>query len=325
MLRDEGGEAVVAGIKTYGDTIHSIIERRNYRGTVSARISEARSALSGAADRVPAHRPLRRNVELGRMNDWVDFYARVMGFRNLISFDDKDISTEYSSLMSKVMTNGNEQHQVPDQRTGAGKEEVADRRVPRVLPRPWRAAHRAGHRRHHCNRRARCAPRRRVLSCRRRPTTMSCRSASARSTRASTQLAGARRARRSRSRGLPAADLLEAGAGPPDALLRDHRAERCPKSFGKGNFKALFEAIEREQALRGQPVMPIYHTLGEIPRKRHTSFRQPERRALCRGVDGTRGLHGDVVAALPHASADDGEVGAPDPRRWRMKPIRTAR
>ena len=83
------------------------------------------------------------------MNEWVGFYERVMGFRNLLSFDDKDISTEYSALMSKVMANGNERIKFPINEPAAGQEEVADRRVPRVLRRPGRAAHRDRDRRHH--------------------------------------------------------------------------------------------------------------------------------------------------------------------------------
>ena len=83
------------------------------------------------------------NVELGRMNTWVKFYEDVMGFRNLISFDDKDISTEYSLADVEGGRQRQRADQVPHQRAGAGQEEVADRRVPGVLPRARRAAHRA--------------------------------------------------------------------------------------------------------------------------------------------------------------------------------------
>jgi 4-hydroxyphenylpyruvate dioxygenase len=121
VLRDPDGEVVIAAIRTYGDTIHSLVERRNYRGLF----------LPGFRPVVPAYRPapvgLRYvdhcvgNVELGRMNEWVGFYERVMGFKNLVSFDDKDISTEYSALMSKVMANGNERIKFPINEPAAGK------------------------------------------------------------------------------------------------------------------------------------------------------------------------------------------------------------
>ena len=92
------------------------------------------------------------NVGWGEMNRWVDFYRDVMGFRMFKHFDDKDISTEYSALMSKVMSNGNERVKFPINEPAAGQAQVADRRVPGVLPRPRRAAHRHGHRRHHRDR-----------------------------------------------------------------------------------------------------------------------------------------------------------------------------
>jgi 4-hydroxyphenylpyruvate dioxygenase len=121
VLRDDEGEVVVAAIRTYGDTIHSLVERRNYRGLF----------LPGFRPVTPLYQPapvgLRYvdhcvgNVELGKMNEWVGFYERVMGFKNLVSFDDKDISTEYSALMSKVMSNGNERIKFPINEPAPGK------------------------------------------------------------------------------------------------------------------------------------------------------------------------------------------------------------
>ena len=121
VLRDDDGEVVIAAFRTYGDTIHSLVERRNYRGLF----------LPGFVARQPHYAPppvglkyvdhCVGNVELGKMNVWVDFYAHVMGFRNLLTFDDKDISTEYSSLMSKVMANGNDRIKFPINEPAAGK------------------------------------------------------------------------------------------------------------------------------------------------------------------------------------------------------------
>ena len=121
-LRDEHGEARIAAIATYGDTIHSFVERRNYRGVFLPGFSPA-----------PAEDPLSRpvglkyidhtvgNVALGEMNRWVDFYHDAMGFKMFKHFDDKDISTEYSALMSKVMSNGNERVKFPLNEPAAGR------------------------------------------------------------------------------------------------------------------------------------------------------------------------------------------------------------
>jgi 4-hydroxyphenylpyruvate dioxygenase len=121
VLKDESGEVVIAAIHTYGDTIHSLVERRNYRGTF----------LPGYKNVTPHYSPSPvglqyvdhcvGNVELGAMNQWVKFYQDVMGFRNLISFDDKDISTEYSSLMSKVVASGNDRIKFPINEPAKGR------------------------------------------------------------------------------------------------------------------------------------------------------------------------------------------------------------
>jgi 4-hydroxyphenylpyruvate dioxygenase len=121
VRRDDHGEVVIAAIATYGDTIHSLVERRNYHGPF----------LPGFVPVTPRYQPADvglkyvdhcvGNVELGQMNRWVDYYAGVMGFRNLITFDDSDISTEYSSLMSKVMANGNDRIKFPINEPASGK------------------------------------------------------------------------------------------------------------------------------------------------------------------------------------------------------------
>ena len=83
------------------------------------------------------------NVELGHMDEWVEFYHRVMGFTNMAEFVGDDIATEYSALMSKVVADGTPQGEVPAERAGGRQAEEPDRRVPGVLRRPGRAAHRA--------------------------------------------------------------------------------------------------------------------------------------------------------------------------------------
>ncbi|HEU5048945.1 MAG TPA: 4-hydroxyphenylpyruvate dioxygenase [Gemmatimonadales bacterium] len=121
VLTDEDGEVVVAAIHTYGDTIHSLVERRNYDGLFLPGFRPVTSRFRTEPVGLLHVDHCVGNVELGKMNTWVKFYEDVMGFKNLISFDDKDISTEYSSLMSKVVASGNERIKFPINEPAAGK------------------------------------------------------------------------------------------------------------------------------------------------------------------------------------------------------------
>lgn len=104
---DEHGEVVRAGIRTYGDTVHVFVERKNYKGVFMPDFQPWESEYEPGTTGLKYIDHMVGNVELGGMNKWADFYGRVMGFANLVTFDDKDISTQYTALMSKVMTNGN--------------------------------------------------------------------------------------------------------------------------------------------------------------------------------------------------------------------------
>ena len=106
-LSDEQGEAVLAAIHTYGDTIHTFVERSNYRGAFLPGYQPRHNAYPSKPVGLKYVDHCVGNVELGAMNQWVKFYQDVMGFKLLITFDDKDISTEYTALMSKVVSNGN--------------------------------------------------------------------------------------------------------------------------------------------------------------------------------------------------------------------------
>lgn len=121
VLKDDDGEIIMAGIKTYGDTIHSLVERRNYRGLFMPGFRKVEPTYAPAPVGLQYVDHCVGNVELGRMNPWCKFYEDVLGFKNLISFDDEDISTEYSSLMSKVVANGNERIKFPINEPAAGK------------------------------------------------------------------------------------------------------------------------------------------------------------------------------------------------------------
>lgn len=107
VMEDESGKIVRSGIHTYGDTVHIFVERKDYKGIF----------MPGFEKWDPEYKPepvglkfidhMVGNVGWGEMNVWADFYNRTMGFANLVTFDDKDISTQFTALMSKVMTNGN--------------------------------------------------------------------------------------------------------------------------------------------------------------------------------------------------------------------------
>ena len=121
-LEDASGQVVLSGIQTYGETVHVFVERKNYKGVF-----------------MPGFRPWKNphftpedtgllyvdhcvgNVGWNQMNPWVKFYEEVMGFKNILTFDDEDISTEYSALMSKVMSNGNGYVKFPINEPAEGK------------------------------------------------------------------------------------------------------------------------------------------------------------------------------------------------------------
>lgn len=106
VLEDEHGQVVVTTIKTYGDTVHTFVERKNYRGVFMPGYVPVETSYNPQPVGLKYVDHCVGNVELGKMNEWVKFYQDVLGFKLLITFDDKDISTEYSALMSKVVSNG---------------------------------------------------------------------------------------------------------------------------------------------------------------------------------------------------------------------------
>lgn len=121
VMRDDFGEVVVASIKTYGETLHTFVERKNYKGPFLPGYQPRKSSVpvTGVGLKYVDH--CVGNVELGKMNEWVRFYEEVMGFKLLVTFDDQDISTEYSALMSKVVSNGNGYIKFPINEPATGK------------------------------------------------------------------------------------------------------------------------------------------------------------------------------------------------------------
>jgi 4-hydroxyphenylpyruvate dioxygenase len=248
-LKDEAGEVIVAGIHTYGDTIHSLVERRNYRGLFMPGFRAAESPYNPAPVGLQYVDHCVGNVELGAMNRWVKFYQDVLGFKNLISFDDKDISTEYSALMSKVVANGNERIKFPINEPAQGKKKS---QIDEYLE-----FYRGPGVQHvaiitHDIVATVTALRDRGVEFLRVPTTYY------------DELQG-----RVGKIDEPIAQLQELGilvdrdedgyllqiftkpVQDRPTLFYEIIQRKGARSFGKGNFKALFEAIEREQALRG--------------------------------------------------------------------------
>ncbi|MEX0274657.1 MAG: 4-hydroxyphenylpyruvate dioxygenase [Flavobacteriaceae bacterium] len=119
---DETGKVVRAGIYTYGETVHIFVERKDYKGAFLPGFKKWETP-----DYNPTSTGLKYvdhmvgNVGWNKMNHWVGFYEKVMGFVNILSFDDNDISTEYTALMSKVMSNGNGRIKFPINEPAEGK------------------------------------------------------------------------------------------------------------------------------------------------------------------------------------------------------------
>jgi len=118
---DEYGEVVTSGIYTYGETIHMFVERKNYNGTFMPGFVKWESDYNPEQVGLKYIDHMVGNVGWGEMNTWVKWYEDVMGFVNFLSFDDKQIHTEYSALMSKVMSNGNGRIKFPINEPAEGK------------------------------------------------------------------------------------------------------------------------------------------------------------------------------------------------------------
>lgn len=125
---DENGEVVRSGIHTYGDTVHVFVERKNYNGLFLPKFVKWESSHNPTDVGLRYIDHMVGNVGWNEMNVWSKFYKEVMGFANLITFDDKDISTKYTALMSKVMTNGNGRVKFPinEPAEGAKKSQIEE-------------------------------------------------------------------------------------------------------------------------------------------------------------------------------------------------------
>jgi len=120
-ISDDNGEVRLSGIHTYGETVHIFVERKNYKGVFMPGFEKWESTYNPEPVGLKYIDHCVGNVDWDQMNPWVKFYEDVMGFKNILSFDDEDISTEYSALMSKVMSNGNGYIKFPINEPAEGK------------------------------------------------------------------------------------------------------------------------------------------------------------------------------------------------------------
>jgi 4-hydroxyphenylpyruvate dioxygenase len=118
---DENGYVIRSGIHIYGETVHIFVERSNYNGVFLPGFKKWESHYNPEPVGLKFIDHMVGNVGWGEMNTWVDFYAKVMGFAQIVTFDDKDISTEYTALMSKVMSNGNGRIKFPINEPAKGR------------------------------------------------------------------------------------------------------------------------------------------------------------------------------------------------------------
>ena len=119
--KDEKGEVITSGIKVYGDTVHVFVERKNYNGVFMPGFEKWETNYNPTSCGLKYIDHMVANVGWNEMNIWEKFYNETMGFANLITFDDKDISTQFTALMSKVMTNGNGRIKFPINEPAEGK------------------------------------------------------------------------------------------------------------------------------------------------------------------------------------------------------------
>ena len=250
VLTDEHGEVVMASIRTYGDTLHTFVERKNYRGPfLPGYVARTQQLPEMAPVGLQYVDHAVGNVGWGEMNQWVKFYEDAMGFKLLITFDDDDISTEYSALMSKVVSNGNGYVKFPINEPAEGKrksqiEEYLDFYHGPGVQHLAIATNDIIH--------TVAELRKRGVEFLRVPDTYY-EDLMERVGAVQEDIADIKRLNLLVDRD-DEGYLLQIFTKPLEdrpTLFFEIIQRRGAKSFGKGNFKALFESIEREQELRG--------------------------------------------------------------------------
>ena len=246
-VSDEHGTIRRAAVHTYGDTIHSLISYKDYKGPFLPGYMAAPIAGDDCGILHVDH--IVGNVELGKMEYWADYYTRVFGFHRYITFDDKDISTEYSALMSIVMSDDSHAVKFPINEPAPRAEKARFRNTSRPTEAPG-AAHRAAMQRRDLHGGKTAAQRPRLFCAFPTPIMTCCRRASGR---------WRNRWQALRSLGILVdrdneGYLLQIFSKPVEdrpTVFFEVIQRKGSRGFGKGNFKALFESIELEQARRG--------------------------------------------------------------------------
>jgi 4-hydroxyphenylpyruvate dioxygenase len=249
-ITDEHGSITRSGIHTYGDTVHIFVDRSQYKGPFMPGYKEWKSSYNPTPVGLKYVDHCVGNVDWGQMNEWCTFYRDVMGFDQLISFDDKDISTDYTALMSKVMANDNMRIKFPINEPAKGKkksqiEEYIDfyqgAGVQHIAVATDDIIHTVSE------------LRRRGVEFLEVPDTYYGEALHARVGEIDERMEDLRNLRILVDRDEDGY-LLQLFTKPVvdrPTVFYEIIQRKGAKSFGKGNFKALFESIEREQALRG--------------------------------------------------------------------------
>jgi 4-hydroxyphenylpyruvate dioxygenase len=275
-IGDEGGTARHAAVATYGDTIHSFYSLADYDGPFipGFRPDEKREPDVGlkCIDHIVG------NVEDRKMDSWVDWYINTFGFDRFVSFDDKDICTDFTALRSKVMASGDRAIKFPINEPADGKQEEPDPGVHRLQRDRGRPAPRPAHR-DILETIAKLREQRRRVPRRAGHLLRDGLGPGGRDRRGPRHIRRNSDPRRPRRRGLPAAALHQAAAGPADAVLRDHPALR-QRQLRQGQLQGALRG-HRARAGAGAPRQPRGRregcplpSLGEIPPKRTLVFKQ---------------------------------------------------
>jgi 4-hydroxyphenylpyruvate dioxygenase len=246
---DDQGQVVLSGIHTYGETVHLFVERKAYQGVFLPGYRPWNPHYRAAETGLRYVDHMVGNVELGKMLHWVEFYEKVMGFTQILSFDDKDISTAYTALMSKVMSNGNGRIKFPINEPAEGLKKSQIDEYLEFYEGPG-VQHIAVATDNIIETVSKL--RDRGVEFLRVPSTyydtLSERVGTIDEALASLRELGILVDRDDEGYLL---QIFTKPVNPRPTLFFEIIQRKGARSFGKGNFKALFESIEREQALRG--------------------------------------------------------------------------
>ena len=271
-VEDEHGRVQLSSIATYGETQHLFVQRDGYKGAFLPGFEKRGEATHDPdAMRLMAIDHIVGNVELGHMEEWVHYYERVFGMTEMIHFSDEAISTEYSALMSKVVTDGSGRLKFPINEPAEGKRKSQIEEYIEYYKGAG-AQHIALATRNIVDCVARAARERRRVPLDPRVLLRRRAGAHRRDRGGPGRPQAARDPRGPGRRGLPAPDLHEAGRRPPDRVFRDHRATRLTR-LRRGELQGPLRGDRARAGAERKPLDMRYAALGSIPAKRHVQVR----------------------------------------------------